>query len=241
MVESLTEAANKEDDKDYLSTLVGDGKKYANSEELARAYYNADLHIRELREDIDAQKARETSAQEVLEEIRKNKSTESAPPANNASEAPPITKDDIAEVVQSSLTMREQVAKAQANVDASLAKLDEVYGSREASLRAVRQVTGGNEELGKIVDELSRTDPDAMTVFVTAKVNPQSVQTNTPGNESGSGVRAGPELPEGVITWSKARELKKQDPAQYSSPEFRKTLERSVAYFEDKQQDYFAT
>ena len=240
---SLTEMGKhvEDDDVDYLSMLVGDGKKYKDVTELAKAYHNADRHIRELRDDLETKEAERTSINEVLEEIRKgkNKEEDQNPPVDNAS-GNGLTEEKIAELMDARLTQRDRNAIAQSNVDNSIAKLSEIYGSRSAAMKAVNQSTKGNEEVERILDDLSKTDVEATVAFVTARVPVSEVRTNTPGSGVDA-VHAGPGLPEGIITWTYARKLRKENPAEYNSPAFREKLLRSAQYFQDKGRDFYQT
>lgn len=226
----------------YLETLVGEGKKYKTPEDLAKAYFNADKHIHELREDLDTIKQDREAFHEVINELRKEpKKPEQVVTPTPKPVTPNVSEDDFAKQVERTLNDREARKTFQDNTEATLNKLSEVYGSRDNGLLAVKKIISTNPAMREILDKMGGTDPDATVAFVTSRVPKEGPMPNTPGIGNGNQGTHVIETPRGVVTWSQARDLRKKDPKRYNSLEFKKVLEASYAHFQTINKDFFTT
>jgi hypothetical protein len=225
----------------YIDTLVGDGKKYSSTDELAKAYHHASLHIEELKGDLQEFKGGKEALNELLDEIRNSKPEES-----NDTPAPPqapvetqIQTEDVAKIVNDQFMQREATAKAEANVATSMNKLVEVYGSEMQVKAAVTKAVGSDESVKNIIDNLSRSNPETTVKFITGIVPTSEMDvSNTPAVNNSSGE---PQPFEGQLTWAKCREVKKDNPRIYKSAAFRKQIEVAAAEAAEKGVDFFAT
>jgi len=145
--------------------LVGEGKKYATVDELAKAYYNADGFIdtpkeenRVLREqvaivaELDAtllrmQQAKESSTQTDQSEVEQ-------PQAVNA--------DHIAKLVEDTLVKREQTNVLKNNLKVADEKLKAVFGDKA---KEVFDAQTSNPALRTTLTTLAQTDPDAFVNY----------------------------------------------------------------------------
>ena len=255
MAEALTDALNKvEDDKqlpkeaqpeevkedNFLNNLVGDGKKYKTPNELAKAYHHANIHIDELKSDLDEFKGGKELLNEVLHEIRSTNTDESeeAPLPQQSPAEPQIQTGDVAKIVDAEFIKREKMATAQSNVKSSMDKLINTYGTESQAKVAVQKAINGDDNVKRVIDDLSMTSPDSMVKFITGiapAVN--SPQSNTPGVNSES---APPSAYEGELTWSKCREIRKENPKLYNSQGFRKQIELAANKAAESGVDFFA-
>ena len=103
MAEALTDAlesvespapeaeAVNEDAEEFLNNLVGEGKKYSSANDLAKAYHHINIHVDELKSDLDQYKGGKELLNEVLDEIR-NSNTEESTPISASPQAPVETR-----------------------------------------------------------------------------------------------------------------------------------------------------
>ena len=225
----------------YIDQLVGDGKKYKSTDDLAKAYHHANLHIEELKTDLNEYKGGKELLNEVLNEIRSSNEEErietTAPP--QAPVETQIQTDDVAKIVNDQFNQREALTRAEGNVQASLDKLIGVYGSEINVKAAVSKAIGNDKSVKEIIDNLSRTNPDTMLKFITGIVPTSGMDvSNTPAINNSTG---GAPAYEGVLTWDKCREVRKENPRLYKSAEFRKQMEVSAAEAAKQGVDFFAT
>jgi predicted regulator of amino acid metabolism with ACT domain len=252
MAEALTDALEQvegeapkqeptpEQKEEYLNNLVGEDKKYKTADDLAKAYHHANMHIDELKSDLDEYKGGKELLNEVLDEIRSSSTEESvetpAPP--KATVEPRIQTDDVAKIVGEEFSKREQAATVANNVGVSMDKLRELYGSDTNVKVAVTKAINGDDNIKRVIDDLSKTSPDSMVKFITgiAPVD-QIPQSNTPGVDASA---APPVAFEGDLTWAKCRELRKENPKLYNSPQFRLQIEAAANKAAERGIDFFA-
>ena len=143
----------------FYASLVGEGKKYKNEEELGRGYVNAEMHMREILDELKEERRDKGVLEEVLKELRSTKPAQTndvvEPPNDNVSSNP----SDVRDMVREALSLEEQEKQIAANNAASLAKLTEVYGSKESGFAAVNAYIGGDKNKREMVDDIGKTDP----------------------------------------------------------------------------------
>lgn len=227
---------------DFVESLVGDGKKYANVQELAKAYVNADLHINELRTKLDTTTRQEELLREVLNKLQSNPPTKPDEGTTRTEDPPVANKEvDIEKQVTEVLNRKADEDRKRANVQTSIEKLSEKYGSRDKAFQAINTFIGKDENLKQMVDQLSFTNPDALLKLMIAQVpvdQPTGTQTVTPGLDKSS---PGSVIPPAGLTWTYCKQLRKDKPAEYSSRDFRAKMEKAVADYAARGQDFFAT
>ena len=252
MAEALTDAMEAvesipaptetvEDEKPgFLDNLVGEGKKYSSADDLAKAYHHANLHIDELKSDLDEYKGGKELLNEVLDEIRNSNPEESA-----SISAPPqapvetqIQTEDVAKLVSDEFSKKERVTLERENVQVSFEKLTAIYGSESNAKAAVAKTIGDDAHIKDTIDRLSLSSPDAMVKFITGvtPANPLA-EGNTPGVD----VSLAPTIGAGGLTWARCREIRKDNPKKYSSAEFRQSIEAAANAAAAKGVDFFAT
>lgn len=224
----------------YKDNLVGEGKKFAQDEDLAKAYHHANLHIEELKSDLDEYKGGKELLNEVLDEIR-NSPSDTSPEASAPPKAPAelqVQTEDVAKLVSDEFSRKEFEVLQKSNVKTSLEKLSEVYGGESQAKAAILKTMKDDPHMKGIIDDLSRKSPDSVVKFVTGIHPPGSIPAgNTPGVDiSGSPI---PDI--SGLTWSKCKEIRKDNPTLYKTPVFRKSIEAAVDAAETKGIDFFAT
>ena len=130
------------------------------------------------------------------------------------------------------------MAAKKANVETSMNKLREVYGSDTNIKVAVAKAIGNDGNIKRVIDDLSMTSPDSMVKFITGIVPvDQAPQSNTPGVDTSA---APPVAFNGELTWAKCREIRKENPKLYSSPQFRQQIEAAANKAAERGVDFFA-
>jgi hypothetical protein len=169
----------------FLEEYVGEGKKFKDVNELAKAYANADKFIPTLQNDL--QQTREFIA-EKLQEIAEQRN--SAPPVqivetgsnNPAPVAPPNDGEDLDTRIAKALEMRDTQSRFQKNASIVQDVLVEQLGSVD---KAAEAVVNKARELGldpKDMKELAAKSPKAFlaTMGVDPEVKPTSSSTPAP-------------------------------------------------------------
>jgi len=235
-----TEEATPSEKPQFLNNLVGEGKKYRDADDLAKAYHHANLHIDELKSDLEEFKGGKELLNEVLDEIRNSnpeESTEVSAPPKAPAEAQ-IQTEDVAKLVSDEFSRKEQETQSKNNVQLSFEKLTEVYGSQSNAKAAVAKTIGNDEHIKNTIDSLSLTSPNTMVKFITG-VTP--VESLAEGNTPGVDAAASSPIGVGGLTWAQCREIRKADPKRYNSPEFRQSIEAAANAAAAKGVDFFAT
>ena len=198
------------------------------------------MHIDELKSDLDEYKGGKELLNEVLDEIRSSNTEESVetPAQPQATVEPRIQTDDVAKIVGEEFSKRERAAETRSNVVSSMDKLRELYGSDANVKVAVTKAINGDDNVKRVIDDLSMTSPDSMVKFITGIVPvDQAPQSNTPGVDTSA---APPVAFDGELTWAKCREIRKENPKLYSSPQFRQQIEAAANKAAEKGIDFFA-
>jgi len=236
----IQEAVAEQVKEDFLNNLVGEDKKYKSANDLAKAYHHANMHIDELKSDLDEYKGGKELLNEVLDEIRtsNNEEREEAPTQPQVTVEPRIQTDDVAKIVDEEFSKREKAAALKSNVGVSMDKLRELYGSDSSVKVAVTKAINGDDNVKRVIDDLSMTSPDSMVKFITGIVPvDQAPQSNTPGVDTSA---APPVAFDGELTWAKCREIRKENPKLYSSPQFRQQIEAAANKAAERGVDFFA-
>ena len=234
------EAVTEQVKEDFLNNLVGEDKKYKSANDLAKAYHHANMHIDELKSDLDEYKGGKELLNEVLDEIRSSNTEEREETSASlkAQVEPQIQTDNVAKIVDEEFSKREIMAAKKANVETSMNKLREVYGSDTNIKVAVAKAIGNDGNVKRVIDDLSMTSPDSMVKFITGIVPADKTpQSNTPAVDAST---APPVAIDGELTWAKCREIRKENPKLYNSPSFRSQIEAAANKASERGVDFFA-
>ncbi len=214
---------------EYLSQLVGDGKKFKTVEDLAKSKIEADSYIERLKAERDealAGKATTDKLQEFLTKMEGQNNANSNSSRDNTSSV--LGEDKVAEIVRNQLTKQESERTYQQNVLAAQEKVVGLYGDK-----AIDFLKSKSKELGislKDMEEISAKSPTAFYNIVgldkskQADVNVTKGSVNTEANFN-------KDLKEG--TWDYYNELRKKDKQTWLSPKiqneiFKKASEGSL-------------
>ncbi len=153
-----------------LALLVGEGKKYANAGELAKAMVHSQNHITTLETEATTFKEKElkqTSIDEILAAVKSN-GNEQTPGDNqlNADQQKEDPKDTvtIAQQIKTALADNDLKNTAQSNVASVTDALTKSLGGR-----ANEVYTAVGKSLGVDLDKLAETSPDAVIRLCTGQ------------------------------------------------------------------------
>lgn len=197
-----------------LDTLVGEGRKYANADELAKAYANADSFILEA-------KRRETELQTEIDLLKAQKSTDGNPPEGPITLPVPNANPevDISKLVKEEVGKIKEVETFSSNVDTAAKRLTDFYGSPAKANEAVRNRAA---ELNVSVDWLMDTAGRSPAAFLASMgVNETNRSANTPAPNSSVNLNTNTG---GGKNWAYFEEIRKTNPKTYYSREVQNEL-----------------
>jgi len=205
-----------------LENLVGEGKKFATVEDLAKGKEESDKFIEQLkgevnglREDLD----KRLTSEQVLEEINRRAAEA---PRNEENTSSQTSVEDISEVVRKVLTGEKDKETTESNVATANNKMVEIYGADKAS----EMVTQKASELGVGVDFLkdaAAKSPDAFFKLLGVDAKATPIPAAQSGGENTEGLHnKGPEIKAGTMEAYSA--MRKSDPKQYWSPKTQREM-----------------
>jgi vacuolar-type H+-ATPase subunit I/STV1 len=158
-----------EQPSDLLEKLVGEGKKFATVEDLARGKLEADQFIEKLK--TEGKEMREV-LKEMEEKVNKSETvrdilSESRGESSEDNQSPQYSTDEIVKLVDERLTQKTEAQRAKANRERANAALLKYFGNDDAKAREF--VKSEAVRLGmdpKELGELSEKSPDAFLRIV---------------------------------------------------------------------------
>lgn len=215
-----------------LEDLVGDGRKYSEPNQLAKAYANSETFIEQLkRENAELRAAQDAAA------IRNNQKQQ--PPANepdpnaDKQQVPPKqapSDDDFRSQIRDTVKRLNEEERGLANLDTAAAKLVELHGSEAKANEALKNRA---RELDVSVDWLKETamrSPQAFynTMGLAAPGNRQTpapssdVRLNDSGNVRNFEYYDKIRKENKNLYWSREMQLEMQNAAKQAGPDFYK-------------------
>lgn len=230
--EAAETPAGSTEESDFLEQYVGEGKKFKDVNELAKAYANADKFIPELKTDL--QNTREFIAEELKKIAERNNVeppvlTEERREHLPSSDAPPKDAgEDLEARIAKALEERDEIKKFQSNAAIAESVLVEHLGSKEEAIKAVQAKA---VEMGVEPSYLKEAAFKSPKVFFNLMgINPESKPTshNTPAPSSEVNpnmLGAGKPKPS---TYEYYNQLRKSDPKLYWSPKVQANMHRDA-------------
>lgn len=208
-----------------IDVLVGEGKKYATVEDLAKAYLNADNFIETLKDEnrvLRDQSTKLSSLEEALEKLQASGSSANIDvgevgdvPKNN------LNADQVAKMVEQTLLKLETTKAVEGNLKAADAKLKEVFGDKA---KAVYDEVASTPAMKATLMSLAQQSPDEFVkFFVNLKRNDSTTPAQSGGVGGGSAVNTvnfGSAFANRVgdaETKEYYNDLRQKDPAKYYS------------------------
>lgn len=214
-----------DENKQYLSELVGEGKKYKDNETLAKSYYHADkaLEISNRRQDQlreafikeRQENIAKAKLQDLVDKLTNSKQTNSSnetPPVNEQNDKPAIDMDQIKSLMSTSLQEYEAGNKQRANLAQVQNKLVERYGKNYSKdLGEQLQVLGMSVDQ---IDALSKQAPQAAIRMLGLDTQTQREGFQSPPRSNQRNDSFAPKAAK-KRTWSYYQELRKTNPDMY--------------------------
>ncbi|MGW8181323.1 MAG: hypothetical protein ACWGQW_21540 [bacterium] len=173
------------EDGNFLAALVGEGKTYANEQELAKGKLHADKHIKDLEATLEGLRSdlkERVTIEDYMRELQKERS-ETQEGTTNTSPKPenPMNADEIAAEVERRLQEKERSKRSEENLSKVKTELSKLYGhSYENHIRNTANTLGMS--LAEM-DDLAKRSP---TAFMNLMGKPSGGSNFTPpsGNAS---------------------------------------------------------
>ncbi len=173
--ESNSNNQNELSGDDSLKLLVGDGKKYATVEDLAKGMVHSQAHITTLESEATSHKEsqdKQHNIDDILAAIKAGGNNEQQQPGDNQNLADQQGKDtsqapDISKLIKDEMASQAQTTSAAANV-----KLVTEALSKSLGVRANEVYKTVGESLGVDLDELSKSSPEAVIKLCTGQQAP---------------------------------------------------------------------
>mgnify|MGYP003632235373 FL=1 len=157
--------------------LVGEGKKYQSPEDALKSVPHAQKHIETFESELASVKEELTKRQTTQELIDELKS--GSQPVENTTQSAEINQDNIMDLVNKTLSIRENKAQADSNAKQVAAKFTAQYGDKaEATYNSIAK------ELNVTVTQLNELASSAPSIVL--KAAGLSAATAPVGNTTGS-------------------------------------------------------
>lgn len=179
--------------KDYLSELVGEGKKYKDVAALARSRVEADRHIKRLETEQNALRTDMTSRlslEELVTKLSSFKAPDPAPTSGEDHSSEPsknaLTAEDLARLIDERVQSLSETERAKSNMNLVKDTLKKEWGSDYVDkMKSKAQELGVGENF---LNDLAMRQPNAFLKLmdVTGKGKPDTVVPNTSAPVRGS-------------------------------------------------------
>ena len=223
-------------DVNFLEQFVGDGKKYATAEELAKGYGNADEFIETLKnekKEVERQLVLATQDKKTVEEIMEEIKKAAVPPTADPKQDNPVsfTAEDVSKMITDKFTAEKEQTAAEKQETAAMelrkeiqAKLMESLEGAENLTTAIKSYANGDKTKLALLDQMVVVDYDnAVKMLKEAAGDKISFDSGVERKRT-----APAPVPSG-LTWSKCQAIKTADPKLYRSVEFQNKMHEMAA------------
>lgn len=220
--------------RDYLTDLVGDGKKFKTTQDLAKGKAHSDAYIEiqnrrmdQLRQDYLQLKA-DYDARAKLEElldklpVQQSQARHEQPPVEVENKAPAFDLNQLDDLVSKRLTQARSDEKAQDNYQQVVDRLKGQYADRWQNVLKER-----TDELGLTPDEvnaMARRSPKLFFRSMGLEQQPNTENFQTPPRSDQRFTPKGAQK----RTWSYYQELKNKDRKAYLDPKMQTQMARDA-------------
>ena len=217
----------------HLETLVGEGKKFADVNALAKGKYEADTFIEQLKRENDElrRKAEKGMAiEDLYNAIKTNPpASDGQPPLKpqdvDKTASPPVVDEDL---IKTTLSKIEAERKAAENKTTVVAKLSEVWGNGVSE-----NLRKASNELGISItdlEEMGKRSPQALFKLLGVE-NANRAPSGTTAPTSTVNL---PSTNNGVRTWQYYQRMKAQDRKLYDSPKVQVQMLKDAQTLKEK-------
>ena len=206
----MSDQDNQTVPKEHLDKLVGSGKKYSDTENLAKGYANLEslvetikLEKAALEEKIGIKESQDSQLDTIVNLLKAEPAKE---PEKEPEPAPVPTKEPEKNEDPPTLSIHAKMNMEQFARDAV-----NTYGDAKTVGKHLQDYIGDDKGRQALVNTMMQTDPSALIKILPAK--------DKSFNPTGSGgtPQSNTTLP---LTWEDCVKVRKEDPAKFSSPQF---------------------
>jgi hypothetical protein len=201
---------------EHLNTLVGEGKKYADSENLAKGYANLEslvdtikLEKVELLEKLGIKEAQDDHLETIVNLLKVD--PEPIVPVVEPVVTEPVIPKPPEKEVTPIVPVNTQLNMQQFAKDAVTK-----YGNADTVGKHLQEYIGGDKGRQALVNTMMQTDPSALL-----KILPAKDKSFNPTGSEGTPQNNGTSLP---LTWEDCVKVRKDNPAKFNSPKFVKQM-----------------
>jgi len=212
-----------------VAELVGEGKKFATVEDLAKGKQEADQFIEQLKgemSDLRSDLDQRLSAQDLLEEIRKEReaqlSASNVPAEGNTT--PSLGTDEIASLVKETIEQRDVERTASQNLETVDKKMKELYGEKAQEVMLLKAKE--NDISPDFLKDTAAKSPKAFFNVLGIQDQKPITPSSTKG---GINLVALDETQPSIRedSWQSFEKLRKDNPKLYWKPETQQRLFRA--------------
>lgn len=209
-----------------VDVLVGEGKKYSDVNNLAKAYVNAEGFIEELKRELALERAQKDANK--LNNTDGLPQQQSLPPQTPAPQTEPVqpqNTEDLRTLISEVVESQSQAKRFEQNVETTAQRMIEVFGS---AAKAQEALAAKARDLGVNVEWLRDAAARSPTAFYATMgipadtASPQNTSTPAPRSD----VRVSPTLNNGEKTYSYFQDLRRTDKSKYYSAETQAEMHR---------------
>ena len=231
-------------DTTVYNEMVGEGKKFADPEALAKAKAESDAHIIKIQEEnAELRRKAESSNNQYAAILDKLESKENKSVSHDNQDAQknsttPKEEIDIESLIESTLTKREQKIIKDANMASSRDLMVEAYGNVETAKKVRDEFLQAKPWMKGAINDLIENNPKQLLTEMTQFVAPESIGDSA-GDPLATYNTQGGQQPNKYITWEEAQEVFNKDKIRYGSEEFTQLVKESEAYYKSKGVNYY--
>lgn len=220
-----TTPSREQADQVKFEDLVGEGKKYADADALAKALAHSNLHIlnlekekKEVLEDLTTRK----SVEEALAALEaKNGKIEGTPPEGTPPKQTPEGSGFTLEDIEKLMEQREAARNAEKNFQIVQEKLKEFTGSDDAARTYAQTKMKELGMSGQEMQELAKKSPDIVLKLL--EVGVKAPDGTTGFKPVRLPTESGPKTADQRLL-EELKALRQTDPAKYHSPKVRQQI-----------------
>lgn len=215
--------------------LVGENKKFADTEALAKSKIEADAHIAKIEAENQSFRDQISQMDNNYEAILAKLDQRNQPIVSQEDHdaRDDIDEMDLDQVIEAKLTAREKSQLHKANAVESWTALDQVYGDRARSKAAIQELLKEKPYMQSVIENLGKTNPKALVQ--------ELINFKTPSNDGNDAIDPLGDISsvtvkddESAITWKEVNKVRRTDLKKYNSKEFQDLIAKSRQYYEDK-------
>ena len=215
----------------YLQSLVGEGKKYSDVEQLAKAYANADPYITELRgkvEELEAAVAKSKTVEDIISKLKPGDEGVTQETVATPQEKPTdldawYEEKKRAEQIESE--KKEEADRIRETQNKSWSTLAESMcdGDLEKAKQLVGKVVGDDSNLINVVNQLGSYSPDKFVGFIKSQLPEEEAVTFIDDVDK---IISAVQTSQG-LTWSACKKVKQDNPRLYRSQSFQMKMQEA--------------